>query len=447
MAHPHPSIPRLIILLLAMTTLLAGCGATTGAVGTTRVLHIWYSTDDPVERVWSQQLARRFEASHPSVHVQLTDYSFEDLNTKLQLALAAGDPPDLAYVTPRGPGIPAYVANHKLLNLAVAARDNRWAERLRPGLLSSYNRVFRFYGASPGAVVAVPTALAAVGVLYNTRLLQALHLQVPRSLASFQRDLRIAKRAGDVPVGIGNGDGWLGDDWYLTLVNAAISAAQLQPEQQLSPHFSFKQAPFLRAGSILQHWSQRGYLTPDFGGLDAQEGIDQFFHGKTLFQLVSSSEDSQIGQDERETRIPVGVFAFPTNGGRPVMPQSGYLGWVVPQDGHNHATAVAFINNLLTPATGRFLVRQGIIPAQAGSRTAASARSSWLRQYLRALNTARPGVYIDAAPIANLNGTMEANVQLLLQGYEQPAFLVKSLQQVYTSRGRHGSTARIDGEF
>jgi hypothetical protein len=43
---------------------------------------------------------------------------------------------------------------------------------------------------------------------------------------------------------------------------------------------------------------------------------------------------------------------------------------------------------------------------------------------------------------------MEANVQLLLQGYEAPAFLVKSLQEVYASHGKHGgSTARIDGEY
>lgn len=438
---------RVIVLLCVSVIVLTGCGSAAGSAGSANVLHIWYSTDDPVERVWSQQLARRFEASHPSIHVQLTDYSFEDLNTKLQLALAAGDPPDLAYVTPRGPGIPAYVGNHKLLDLAAAARADRWAKRLRPGLLSSYNAVFRFYGARPSAIVAVPTSLAAVGVLYNTRLLHALHLQAPRSLGAFQRDLAIAKRAGNVPIGIGNGDGWLGDDWYLTLVNAGIPAAQLRPEQRLSPHFNFEQAPFLHAGSILQRWSQRGYLTPDFGGLDAQEGIDQFFHGKTLFQFVSSSEDSQIGQDERETRLPVGVFAFPTNRGLSVMPQSGYLGWVVPRDGHNHETAIGFINDLLTPAIAGFLIHQGVIPAQSSSRITQRARSSWLRQYLHALNTARPGIYLDAAPIANLNGTMEANVQLLLQGYEQPAFLVKSLQEVYTSHGSHGNTARIDGEF
>ncbi len=440
----HHVVAFLILSLVA----LAGCGSSNAGSGTTRTLRVWYSTDDPVERTWSQMLARRFEANHPAIHVQLTDYSFEDLNTKLQLALSAGDPPDLAYVTPRGPGIPAYVGNHALLDLTPAARAGHWMKRLRPGLLSAYNAPFRFYGAHAGTITAVPTALAAVGVLYNARLLHALHFTVPDSLGAFERDLARAKIAGYVPVGIGNGDGWLGDDWYLTLVNSLISPPQLQPEQNLSANFSFKGTAFFDAGAILQRWSRHGYLTPDFGGLDAQEGIDQFFRGHTLFQLISSSENPQISQDAKETRLPIGVFAFPTNRGHPVMPLSGYLGWVVPRNGQNHEIAIDFINSLLTPSTARFLVRHGVVPAlRSGPGIESAAGTPWLREYLQALNTAEGGVYLDAAPIANLNGTMEANVQLLLQGYEQPQFLVKSLQEVYASRGRQGSTARIDGEF
>ena len=42
---------------------------------------------------------------------------------------------------------------------------------------------------------------------------------------------------------------------------------------------------------------------------------------------------------------------------------------------------------------------------------------------------------------------MEANVQLLLQKIEAPSFLVRSLQQVYSSRGAKASSTRTDGEF
>jgi hypothetical protein len=132
------------------------------------------------------------------------------------------------------------------------------------------------------------------------------------------------------------------------------------------------------------------------------------------------------------------------------MVQSGYLGWVVPRAAAHRREAEAYISTLLSPATARFLLQHGVVPAgdpqEYGSR-AARPTSSFTQAYLQAILTSKAGVYLDAAPIANLNATMEANVQLLLQGYEGSDFIAKSLEQVYRSRGKGGSTARIDGEF
>lgn len=435
-----------VTLLFAMLALLlAGCGDNASAGShTSTTLTVWYSTDDPVERLWSQELGRRFQATHPNVQVRFDALSFEDINTKLQLALNAGTPPDVAYVTPRGPGIPVYVRAHKLLDLSAAARAGGWATKLRPRLLASYNQPFGHEGAIPGHIVAVPTTMAAVGVLYNQRLLSRLLLTLPHTMARFKVALAAAKQAGYVPIGIGNADGWVGDDWYLTLVNSIVPPALLAPETQLNPAFSFLRPPFLAASQTLSSWAQQGYLTRDFGGLDAQEGLQEFFKGKTLFQLISSSENAQIMQLEKVTRLPIGVFAFPSAGSRGVMPQSGYLGWVVPKAASHQSEAIAFINEMLTPSTARFLLDQGALPAT-HSVSSSSAAGAWQREYLAALQTATPGVYLDAAPIGNMNATMEANVQLLLQGYEKPSFLPQSLETVY--RGGHGSTATIDGEF
>src|SRR5437868_3430912 len=88
---------RLAALSLLLLPLVSGCtgsAATGGAVS----LRVWYSTDDPVEGAWSQTLARQYNRAHTHVQVALSDYSFEDMNTKLQLALTAGRPPDVAYV-------------------------------------------------------------------------------------------------------------------------------------------------------------------------------------------------------------------------------------------------------------------------------------------------------------------------------------------------------------
>jgi ABC-type glycerol-3-phosphate transport system substrate-binding protein len=88
-----------------------------GAASAKQTLSIWYATGDPVERVWIRTLVGQFQTSHPGILVQLAVYPFPDFNATLQRAMLSGHPPDLAYVTPRPPGIPAYVRSHLLLDL------------------------------------------------------------------------------------------------------------------------------------------------------------------------------------------------------------------------------------------------------------------------------------------------------------------------------------------
>ena len=435
---------------------LTGCVGSSGASPPAKSsLKIWYATDDPVERGWSQQLAKLFDRSHPNVRVTLTDYGLEDFNPKMQLALTSGNPPDLAYATPRACGIPVYVQAGKLLNLSRYARTYHWSRILRPGLLSEYNAPFTLYKTqSPSSfsrnlkVYAVPHGLAVVGLMYNQRLLARLHLSPPRTMAQLQHSLVVAKRAHLIPLGMGNADAWLGDDWYLSLVNTYYAYQYLQRELRLDPGFKFNQPGFHAAGKTLQQWAKAGYFTPNFGGLDAQEGVDAFFKGKTLFQLVSSSENAQVLADQRQTGVPIGIVAFPTRTApyQGVMATMGYEGWVVPKGSKNKRAAIQFINFMLKPSTTRFLLKQGVLPSVPVSPGLAA--NSWQRSYLKALQSAKRGVYIDAAPVPNLNSTMEANVTLLLQSIETPAFLPKALTTVYSSHGRQGaSNYQSDCEF
>ena len=86
-------------------------------------------------------------------------------------------------------------------------------------------------------------------------------------------------------MGLGNADGWLGDDWWLTLVNARVGPAALAAGVRLDPRFSFETAPLQGAAATLQQWAGRGYFTPSFGGLDAQDSMVTFFQGHTAMQL------------------------------------------------------------------------------------------------------------------------------------------------------------------
>lgn len=462
MTHPRFFVPLsrglYVGLLGVLVAVLALGGAAFRAHGTpsttassTSTLRIWYASDDPTERSWATALANRFAAQHRNIKVDFTVYGLEDVTNKLQLALAANRPPDLIYTTPRGPGLPAYVRAGKLLDLTAAAKKHGWARQLRPNLLSDYNTLLAANGSShdKGRIYAVPYVMAVVGVLYNRTLFSKLHLSVPHTQAQLEALLPRIKKAGYTPLGLGNADGWVGDDWYLTLVNARVAPSTLTGALRLDPHFSFKGNAFQAAGATLQSWSKKNYFTRNFGGLDAQDSVTVFFEGRTAMQLVSSTENSQILSLAQRTRIRTGIFAFPSarSGARPVMPQSGYAGWAIPRDGHNASAALDFIDYAISGGVAQTLLAHGMLPAHHVDLRAAHTAAPFQKSYLAALDTAEPGVYLDSAPIPNINATMEANVQLLLQGYEAPGFLTRSLQQVYTSRGKNASSTRTDGEF
>jgi len=408
-------------------------------------LRVWYASDDPTETPLAQALGRSFQQTHPGVTVLVSTYGLDDMNTKLQLALGSGNPPDLIYTTPRGPGLPIYVHAHKLLDLTAAAQKNGWAASLRPGLLAQYNDSITRTGNASGHVFAAPYVLAAVGLLYNQNILTRLHIAVPRSLPQLEQDLATIKRAGLTPLGFGNADGWVGDDWYLTLVNSLTNPATLQPEQHLDPHFRFSGPAFTQAGQTLQQWALAGYFTNQFAGLDAQDSVEAFFGGHTAMQLVSSTQNGQIAADAAQTRTPIGIAAFPSSSGTPVMPQSGYAGWAIPAQGKQPALAEAFITQMLGAQTAQTLLAHGLLPAR--NNVSTSGAQAFQRAYLQALASATPGVYLDGAPVPNLNATMEANVELLLQRLATPDVLTRNLQLVYDSGGARATSTRTDGEF
>jgi raffinose/stachyose/melibiose transport system substrate-binding protein len=418
-----------------------------------QTLRIWYATDDPVERVWSQSLAGRFEESHAQVAVRLTVYRFDDFGDALRHAISSGNPPDLAYVTPLAPGIPTYAQAHDLADLTSAARTGSWFSALKPGLLAAYNRPFRAGGARSGAVLGVPFELAAAGVLYNRRLLARLHLAVPASLPALETALAIAHHAGYTALGIGNEGGWPGAELYSTVAAALAKPSAIAAEARADPRFDFRAPPFLRAATMLRGWADAGYLTEDFDANDAQEGIDQFFQGRTLFQLVSSSENAQIASAQKTTGVPIGMFAFPAAGGGPVMPVSGYLGWTVPAAGKHRGLAVQFITAVLSPSTSSFLRRRGLLAAHAEPSDARDAapppyagEPTWQRAFEQALRRARPAPFLNAAPVAHLDAVMERYVDGLLNRRIRPAGLVNDLEAVYAT-GKAWSAAQPSGEL
>lgn len=272
-------------------------------------------------------------------------------------------------------------------------------------------------------------------------------------MAQFGALLPRLKQAGYTPISFGDEDGWVGDAWYLTLLNAQVGPTALQPALRDAATFSFATAPFAQAATTLQGWAKSGYFSKQFGGLDPQDAVEAFFDtGHTAMQLISSTEASQVlasWRDDDSKAKQVGVFAFPSAraGEPPVIVQDGYSGWAIPRAAHSAAAALDFIDFALSTPTAQTLLAQGLIPVRTVTSGSSKTAAPFQQDFLEALAHATPGVYVDAAPVPNFLATMEAQVQLLLAGKVTPKALTQSLQQTYASHGSKTQYTDTDGEF
>src|SRR5262249_39232590 len=92
---------QILRMQLAATAVALALGVGTAAKADDVTLTVWsHEADEPAKVALREQAARNLEASHPGVHVKITWYEKDGLNTALRTALPAGQGPDIFYLEP-----------------------------------------------------------------------------------------------------------------------------------------------------------------------------------------------------------------------------------------------------------------------------------------------------------------------------------------------------------
>ncbi len=84
-------LPLLFLTVLALT-------ACNREAATTTTLHVWHFWSEPKQRAVLDSLVKVFEHKHPTIDVELTELSWNDGKSKLQLAFNAGTQPDIIHL-------------------------------------------------------------------------------------------------------------------------------------------------------------------------------------------------------------------------------------------------------------------------------------------------------------------------------------------------------------
>src|SRR3954447_24342190 len=84
---------------LGMTAALGGCGSTCSGEVTLKLVAADYgdSAANSSQKYWDS-LVKEYEDAHPDVKVDVSVYSWNDVDRKVKEMVAAGDAPDLAQI-------------------------------------------------------------------------------------------------------------------------------------------------------------------------------------------------------------------------------------------------------------------------------------------------------------------------------------------------------------
>lgn len=301
---------RLLIGAVGLTFILAACGggglgspspaATSGPSATSAgstspsasaafdvagagdvVLNVAMS-DIPSRLAIVEKRIDEFEAEYPNVTVNVTARDFGTHVLQVKLALSGDDAPDIASGdlgwSLSGPLVKAGLIRDLTPWMATYGWDTRYPEAAYKQM--SFTPDGKTFGS--GNVYGLPYAADVMGWFYNKAKLQALGLELPKTLAEFEALLAAAKTAGEVPVMIGNKEGWAGQGVYNILAATTAPIEQVEGLVYGDKSVNYTDPVFVDAMAKLQDWAKSGYLPEDMISLSSDDAQARFLQGQGL---------------------------------------------------------------------------------------------------------------------------------------------------------------------
>jgi ABC-type glycerol-3-phosphate transport system substrate-binding protein len=294
---------KLLGTLLAVATAAgaaacASSGGSAAAGGGTQTVTIQYWTNDtnPVEK----QIVAAFNASHPTINVQLTAYQTDTYLSALATAASNRSLPDVLFEGLGDTLAHEYEDAGLIENLTPYANQLGWSKEFSPLSVKLLTYKGQWYEE--------PLYDIAMGIFYRKDIFAKEHLAAPTTFAEFAADLTKLKADGYTPISLGGQDYWLpmrffdalleyygGNNFYTELAERKVS---------------WNSKPVVEAFTTMRAWTQSDYFTPGFMSINPVDDYVPFFQGTDAMVLEGSFEDATIvGNQQNMSNY--GFFPFP----------------------------------------------------------------------------------------------------------------------------------------
>ena len=308
---------------LGVSAVLLSTGALAADV-TVRMLHV---DQNPDTQAFYADVARRFEAAHAGVKVDVQYLENQAYKSKLTTLLQSPERPNILYSW--GGGVLREQVKAGVIEDLSAPMNAAWKERFIPSAIQSFTLDGKIYG--------VPFQTAQVGFFYNKDLFAKAGVDA-NAIKTWDDLLGAVKKiqtAGITPIITGGGDKWpLHFYWSHLAIRIGGKAAfesALRGEGK-----GFADDTFVRAGDLFKQLTdlkpfQAGYLGATF-----PQSTGQFGDGKgAMMLMLNGLLGSMRANAADKVGIPdekLGWFPFPTVAGGKGDPSDtlgGMNGWLI----------------------------------------------------------------------------------------------------------------------
>jgi raffinose/stachyose/melibiose transport system substrate-binding protein len=291
---------------LVIAGILVGCGSNgsdngdgavepgrDAAAGGGHALEVW-TAESGTRLQLVQQRADQFSAAHPGVKVNFTIRDFGSYPAQLKLALASDSAPDVVI------GNLGWSLDGPLIQAGLLRPLDPWAARY--GWDKRYpevaQRQMRFSADGKqfghGPIFGIPYAADVIGWFYNVGKLKTLNIGVPATLDELEATFETARRAGEVPIMLGNKTQWPGLHLFYLVSDDLASDREINGIVFGDRSVKWTAPSFIASARKLAQWNARGYIAAGANSMSPDDALAKFVRGVGVFLPTGSWNAAEL---------------------------------------------------------------------------------------------------------------------------------------------------------
>ena len=246
--------------------------------------------------------AKKYEALHPGVKVELIQESDDSVKGKTKALVASNSLPDV-YFTWTGSWGENFVRGKRAVDLTpVIGPDTEWGQTLATAAVSAFQYNGKLYG--------IPLYLDAKFMGYNKSLFEKAGITEPKTFDDLLSACASLKKTGVTPISFGNKEGWPGVHYAGQLLAYNV------PQATLEKDFVPATAEYTDPGYVesLKQYKQIIDECSDGSGTNGSSyasALQQFSNGKSAMYYQEIIEFDQSTADGALKRENFGFFKLP----------------------------------------------------------------------------------------------------------------------------------------